>query len=215
MNAKKTVWDVMASIVYMVLGVVLAMYPDRLIKAVCLGLGVITLIYGASRLIGYLTNKRGAGQSYIDLGIGVLMGGLGIVLIITPDLVVSVIPFIVGLIVVFTAVNKMQQAIELRDVHYDKWWLMMVAGILMVLLGGYLVINPFESATIMLRVVGIVLVINGFMSLFGTTFTGITIHRYKKNSTILGPGPDVSATDSDTGERIEADVIDTDGRIIR
>ena len=207
MNSTKSLWEILISLLYICVGFVLAIYPENLIRGVCFALGALTLVYGASRLLMVIIGKRAGFLAYADLFIGVLMAGIGAVLILSPEIVVSIIPIIVGLVVVFTAISKLSQAMELKEIKYEKWWTMLLTSLLMMLLGTLLVVNPFKSATLMLRVVGIVLAINGCLSIFGTAFTGKQVRHYRKVE-------NVSATDAQTGEELYAEVIDTDGKVI-
>jgi uncharacterized membrane protein HdeD (DUF308 family) len=55
-----------------------------------------------------------------------------------------------------------------RPVGYENadrrlWWAPMVAGVLLVLLGVWMLTNPFESVTVLAILVGVSLIVGGFM----------------------------------------------------
>lgn len=198
----------LSSLLYIALGVFLLVYSDQALRMVCIGIGTVTLVYGIIRLISYFSMKRAGFLASVDLGVGIIMTGIGIVLTITPDFVISIIPFFVGLVILVQSISKISQALELRDVEYDNWWWMLLVSLLMLLLGAYIVFNPFETVALMVRAVGFVLIINGVLSIIGTIYTKVVVKKYRKVD-------EASCKDAETGEELEVDIIDVDGTVIK
>jgi len=193
------------SIVNVAVGIILIKYPGESLRTLCFAFGFITLALGLVGLGSYFFKKEKGLVAGLGLVFGIVMTAISVVLIVTPDLVISIVPFLVGLVILIQAIGKMQQALELRDVKYEKWWSMLLVGLFMLVLGALIVFNPFDSASMLVRVIGIVFIVNGILGAGGTVFTKAKVKKY---------GPAASATDTETGEVLETDIIDTDGNVI-
>lgn len=199
--------NVVASILYIVLGIYLLRYPDMAIRTVCLGFGVITLCLGIFRLVVYFSKKIHGFWGTFDLPVGIILTAIGIVLLMSPSFVVSIIPMFIGLIILYNSVVKIREAIALKAIEHEKWWSMLIVGVIMLLLGCYVVLNPFDVAARSVQVVGIILIIIGCLSVSGTVFTDFSVHKYKK-------AQEATYRDAETGETGEAQILDKDGNVI-
>ena len=79
------------SIVYMVLGLVLIIWPDQARQIICYALGAAALLYGAYRIIDYFARREhleGGVQFGVALGIACVV--LGLFLLFKANTVVAV-----------------------------------------------------------------------------------------------------------------------------
>ena len=60
--------------------------------------------------------------SYFTLLFGVAASALGVFLLIKPDTVVSVLPILIGLFIVFDGVVRLQSAFDLKRAGFTAWW---------------------------------------------------------------------------------------------
>lgn len=191
---------VVSAVLYILLGVVLLKFPDQSLRTVCYFFGGVTLIYGVIRIITYFIQKREGFLFLTDVVVGIILTGIGIFLLITPEVVISIIPFIIGLLILFHSIMKIQRALQLKRVNYEKWWSMLILSVITAALGALIIYNPFKTVSMMVMAIGIVLMIDGVINLISIFFTA---HTVKKMTKII---------DETTGtvEEVEIDIVDND-----
>ena len=106
---KKLKWNlVLMSLLYLGLGVFLVMKPGTALNIVCYALGGVVLACAAVQLVRYFAVERGVFQSQLTLVSGIVCLALGAFLIIRSDIVVSILPIVFGLFVIFDAIGRVQ-----------------------------------------------------------------------------------------------------------
>lgn len=148
------------AVVYLLLGIILLIHPMAVGKAVCYGMGIVALCYGAWRIYGYWKVREMAGFFQIDLITGVVLVVLGLIALGKPSLLISILPIILGLIILMDGLVTANKALNLRKLDY-RWKYLMFSGIAIIVLGLVLVVNPFGSAMLMMRFLGITLIVDG------------------------------------------------------
>ena len=119
---KKLKWNlILMSLLYVGLGIFLVMKPGTALNIVCYALGGVVLACAAVQLIRYFVVERGVFQSQLTLVSGIVCLALGAFLIIRSDIVVSILPIVFGLFVIFDAIGRVQNALDLRRCGYDSW----------------------------------------------------------------------------------------------
>ena len=78
---------------------------------VCYALGGVVLACAAVQLIRYFVVERGVFQSQLTLISGIVCLALGAFLLLRSDIVVSVLPVVFGLFVIFDAIGRVQNAL--------------------------------------------------------------------------------------------------------
>ena len=159
---KKLKWNlVLMSVLYLGLGVFLVMKPGTALNIVCYALGGVVLACAAVQLIRYFVVERGVFQSQLTLISGVVCLALGAFLIIRSDIVVSILPIVFGLFVIFDALGRVQNALDLRRCGYDSWKGFLLLPVLSVVLGVVLIVNPFGAMETLVMAIGIILIVEG------------------------------------------------------
>lgn len=148
------------AVVYLLLGIILLIHPMAVGKAVCYAMGIVALCYGAWRIYGYWKVREMAGFFQIDLITGVVLVVLGLIALGKPSLLISILPIILGLIILMDGLVTANKALNLRKLDY-RWKYLMFSGIAIIVLGLVLVVNPFGSAMLMMRFLGITLIVDG------------------------------------------------------
>ena len=112
---KKLKWNlVLMSVLYLGLGIFLVMKPGTALNIVCYALGGVVLACAAVQLIRYFVVERGVFQSQLTLVSGIICLALGAFLLLRSDIVVSILPVVFGLFVIFDAIARVQNALALR-----------------------------------------------------------------------------------------------------
>ena len=117
---KKLKWNlILMSLLYVGLGIFLVMKPGTALNIVCYALGGVVLACAAVQLIRYFVVERGVFQSQLTLISGLICLALGVFLLLRSDIVVSILPIVFGLFVIFDAIGRVQNALDLRRCGYD------------------------------------------------------------------------------------------------
>lgn len=153
------------SIGYIVLGLILLFFPTVSTKLICLVIGAAALITGIIRLVKYFRNNADGVFMRTGFISGFLLCSIGLFFIWKPLLITSILPFIIGLVICFNGLIKLQSAFELRRAYYDKWIISLIIAIVTLVLGLLLIFNPFSGVKLAVMMIGIALIIDGITNL--------------------------------------------------
>ena len=153
------------AILYVLLGLVLFIWPAISSTILCYAFGVLVLIYGLTHLYSYYSQRRRQetqGLLYqLNLVVGIVAAGLGLFMLISPTVVLSILPIVLGLTLLVQSVSKVQQSFELKATGDPQWWASLALALLVVALGILLLMNPFGAATTLVRFIGACLLLEG------------------------------------------------------
>ena len=152
---------VISALLCILLGIVLVVWPDLSMQIVCTAIGVVLLIGGGVRLVVYFTAKDGSVYAQMNLIMGIILAVVGVWILLQPNKVLAIIPIIVGIVIILHGVNNLRQAVMLCKEQYDKWWVVLILGLLTVGFGALLVYNPFEALDAAVMLIGISLIYDG------------------------------------------------------
>ena len=215
---KKLKWNlVLMSVLYLGLGIFLVMKPGTALNIVCYALGGVVLACAAVQLIRYFVVERGVFQSQLTLISGIICLALGAFLLLRSDIVVSI------LFVIFDAIARVQNALDLRRCGYDSWKGFLLLPVLSVVLGVVLIVNPFGAMETLVMAIGVILIVEGAINLLSALYTVLALRRFAKlhpetqsmledltGEDLNGDGvvaPDVTRTDAEA-TAVELDHVD-------
>ena len=217
---KKLKWNlVLMSVLYLGLGIFLVLKPGTALNIVCYALGGVVLACAAVQLIRYFVVERGVFQSQLTLISGIVCLALGAFLLLRSDIVVSILPVVFGLFVIFDAIARVQNALDLRRCGYDSWKGFLLLPVLSVVL----IVNPFGAMETLVMAIGVILIVEGAINLLSALYTVLALRRFAKlhpetqsmledltGEDLNGDGvvaPDVTRTDAEA-TAVELDHVD-------
>ena len=165
-KSKKAKWErIIAAMIYIVLGVILTIFPETTARTLCVVLGCAVIVFGAVKLIASFTGDHKEAYLKNDFTVGVVSIVIGVLILVKVDLVVAIVPFVLGMLVLVSGVNKLQNAIyALRNDSSGKIW-MLVSALINVALGVLVIFNPFGTAVLLFLLIGIFLIFSGVTDL--------------------------------------------------
>ena len=142
----------------LILGLILAIMPGVAADALVSVLGWILIVFGAVCLISALALRSGRE------GAGPIAGGLlalasGLALLLRPGVLVSLGGLVLGLLLVIHGLQDFSQARKAKAMGYDAKPAMIVAVVKLVL-GALILINPFSTVALLIRIAGIFLILD-------------------------------------------------------
>lgn len=157
---------VLSSLLFILLGLVLLLWPDIASTIVCYSLGVLILVFAVFRIISFFTDKKIYFIFNLDLIVGLVAAGIGIFMLLRPDIVISILPFIIGLVLIFSSILDFQKTFLLREYGNKRWISSMVFTCLKLAFGIFMLAAPLFIAETLVRLIGIGLIYNGLSELW-------------------------------------------------
>lgn len=154
------------AMICVVIGLVLIIWPGTSTQVVCMVLGGVLLGYGIIQVVLYLFLKERTLISQGMLILGIIFSVLGAWVLLKPEMIIMAVPVIMGIIIIIHGLHNAVQAIDLKKMGYDNWWLALLFGLLTVAFGVVLVFNPFKAVNTVVRVIGAFLVYDGASDLW-------------------------------------------------
>ena len=156
------------SIVYLIVGLVLIIWPDAARQIIIYAIGAAALVYGGYRIIDFFVRKEhlsGTIQLGVALGIGCLL--VGLFLIFKVDLIVTLLAAVIGVAVIIDSVLRLQIALNLRHVGGQYWLVLLITALVTLGFGILLLFNPFTAVKVATIIAGVLLLIDGGFTLWG------------------------------------------------
>ena len=147
------------------LGLVLLIIPGVATSVLFNGIGAVCILIGLMHVVKYLTldARMAVISNDMALGLAWIVGGTSI--IIFKGLLVSLLPILFGLIVLVGGVIKIQSTLGFKRMNAPHWYWELICAVVSVVLGILILTNPFSTALLMMRVVGLALLLEGCMDM--------------------------------------------------
>ena len=147
------------SIMLVVLGFLLIFESEATIVSISYIIGAIIIVLGVVAGLKYGKNINNNSRNELDIVYGIVSVVLGVVIIKNPHAIASIIPFIVGIIIIINSAAKLQYSIEMKNNENSLWKTTMIISLITTICGIILIFNPFSGAVLITRVVGILILI--------------------------------------------------------
>ena len=168
--------SMITSIFLLVLGLLLIFRSEATIVTISYVVGGILIALGVLGILKFIQGTNKEGKNELDIVYGIVTTILGVIIIMHPQAIASVIPAILGIAIIISSATKLQYAFELKANKNKLWKATMVASIISTLCGIILLFNPFKGAVVFTQVVGIFIIVYAILDAIST----ITIKRNVK-----------------------------------
>lgn len=149
------------AIIMALLGLVLLIFPSLTNKVIVFAIGLALIVYGLYRMVRYLRKDADMAVSEHDLSAGLILIVTGIFMLIYSKVVISVLPFLFGLALIFGGAMSIQSSFDMKRFGGAKWTYHLFVGLVFAVVGVIALRNPFESAMVLTRFVGACMLIEG------------------------------------------------------
>lgn len=129
-------------------------------------LAVVLIIIGVVYMCSYFLNIVTNGFSAM---LGLVVLAVGIWFLVQPKVVVSLIPIVIGLVLIFHSIRSIIEAVDARKYGYGGWSVGMIFSIISLIFGIICVTNAFDVMKTATVVVGIILIFNGVSNIWITS----------------------------------------------
>ena len=168
--------SILSSMALALLGGLLFFQSEATIISVSYIIGGILIAIGVLTIIKYINAYRKSSKNELDIIYGTVTVILGIIVIGNPKAIASIIPFVIGILIILSSATKLQYSLELKKSNNDLWLSTMILSIITTLVGIVLIFNPFQGAEFITKLVGILIFTYAILDIIST----ITIKRTVK-----------------------------------
>lgn len=153
------------SILLCALGCILIAVPDFSLVLFCRLVGILMILFGFIKIIGYCSRDLYRLAFQYDLALGLLLMALGVLFIVRVNAIIPIICTILGICVFIDALLKIQISIDSKAFGISLWWLILSAAVVTGAAGFMLILRPWESAKVVMILLGIALITEGLLNL--------------------------------------------------
>lgn len=170
---------IIMSVLLSVLGIVLIVVPDFSALLLCRIGGLLLILFGFVKIIGYCSKDVYRLAFQYDLAFGILLIALGMILIFRSEIMVNAICIFLGIYILADALLKIQISIDSKAFGIHRWWLILAIAIITGIIGFLLILHPSESTGMVMLLLGMTLITEGVLNLV-TILTAVKIiHKQK------------------------------------
>lgn len=155
----------LASVLYVLLGAALLLWPGVGGMALCRLLGAALLLYGLVTIAGFLLRREMDGFR-LELLFGVVAAAVGLVFLLQPRAVFSILSMVMGVYVIIDSLVALKRTLALYRLEYPYWWVSLLLSLLGAGLGVVLLWKPFSAAEAMSMLIGAVFFYLGIVDLW-------------------------------------------------
>ena len=176
-----------------VIGILLLKYPDNSVTWLTMAIGILFLLSGIIALISYWTARRHAGEYTITDAEGNLISGsqpsfpivgigsviLGLTLMLSPDMFVRWLMYILGAMIILGSINQLIVLIAARrfgSISAFFW----IAPIILLIIGILIFVKPMESAVLPLIILGWCMLVYGVTEIINSLMVYSLRKRMKR-----------------------------------
>lgn len=170
---------ILLSIFYLVLGFILVAYPDTSGAIICKVLASFIFLYGIIHIVIHFVFRVPFVFKF-DLIQGILGVGLGIYIFMFPDFIMTILPIVLGIIVILDSLMKIQSAFDLKSIGFVQWKYLLIVSCIALICGILMIFYPFASLLTIIQFVGFVLIFNGIYDLIHIVILSLKFKQYKK-----------------------------------
>lgn len=154
---------VVSAILCVVLGVVLLVWSEETIGIICRTLAVILMVLGVVQLVSFFLNRV---DSAFHVAFGLIELLVGLWIFLKPESIVSLIPIVIGVILLIHGASDLKTAFETKRNGYSKWWSIMLMAAVSIICGVTCIFFAFQVVNWVMKFIGVALIYDGVSDLW-------------------------------------------------
>ena len=156
---------IVVSFLYCALGLCMLLRPAFSARFLFYAIGVLLLLFGVIRIVGYFARDLYRLAFQYDLAFGVLSLVLGLVICFLPGKALSAFYLAVGILILADGLFRIQIAVDARQFGIRLWWLILLCAVAACISGALLILQPVKSAEVLVALLGAALFLDGILNL--------------------------------------------------
>ena len=160
--------SLISSITLLIISLFLFFETEATIITISYIIGSILIAIGTITIIKYINNLKSSIRNELDIIYGLGMAILGIIVISNPKGLASIIPFVLGIIMIISSATKLQISLDIMRKNEGKMTTSAILLLMTCICGVVLIFNPFSGAKILAKIIGIIILIYAILDIVST-----------------------------------------------
>ena len=185
--------QIVTSIIYIALGACLVFMPVSTVNVICkFVFGILLILVGLYHILIYVAEKLNS--TIFDLFSGGVLMVLGIFLFMNPQIVVKLLPILLGTFILVDSIWSLKGSLKLKKRGAGSWKFLLLGSIIFIALGISLVVNPFTMVKYTVIFAGWIFLCNGVIDMIYLILLRKGLKEIKQDGEIIS-GEDSGETD--------------------
>lgn len=167
------------SVLFCAAGILFMALPEISETAMGIGVGVVLILFGALKLVGYFSKDLFRLAFQFDLAYGLLLLVLGVIMLFRPEDLMRFLCVALGITILLDGLLKIQISMDSRKFGIQSWWLILAFAIATGLAGAALVGDCVKGAWALNAVLGVCLLLEGVLN-FYTVLATVRIVNHQR-----------------------------------
>ena len=171
--------DVLMALAYVVAGVLLVIFPDISAKYI---VGITSIVYGIVSLTAYFLAdiRETLYNNHFVVGLITIIFGLAV--IVKRDLIMNLVPFVLGLLIVTSGLVKLHRAVIAARIKYNASFTYALLGVVSIIVGIAVMffLSGETTQNIIFIIIGCGLIYSGASDLFIQFFLASKFNAFMK-----------------------------------
>lgn len=150
--------SIVTSILMIIVSILLIAMPETVLDTAIMAVAIMILVGGIIHIVSYIITDKEMKVFSSELFQGILAVISSVVMLKFKSSIMSVVPIVVGVLVIIESIMKFQLAFNLRGV--DKgWFVLLIVSVVYIGLGVLVIVKPFDTVVAVTVASGVVLLI--------------------------------------------------------
>lgn len=155
--------SIIFSIILFLVGLFLLMKPETTLHAISYFVGIVLIIWGIVPIITFFANKDKENYLEFSFIVGVFALVFGIIVMLNPNIIGSIIPLMVGIWMIINGITKLYYALNINK--ESKASISIIISVIILICGLLLIFNPFGGAVMLTKLIGIFVIVYSILDL--------------------------------------------------
>lgn len=163
-EVKQSAWmAIIESLALIILGILFIVLQDKMVQVLAYIFGVFFVVKGGFQIINYFIVKGQKDFFNNDLLFGVISVLVGVVLLVLGEEITNVFRIIVGIVIIYESLVRINSAIKLANAKVDTWKSILVLALIMLVIGIFVTFNSGAVITL----IGALMIVTGIIGIIG------------------------------------------------
>ena len=160
---------IVMAVVFCALGIFLMAVPEKAVKIICVLAGILFIADGIIKIIGYFSRDFYCLAFQFDLGFGILM--IAVLILVRREAILRLIFVIFGLVILTDALLRIQMSVEAKKFGLKLWWAVLLIAVTTGIFGMLLLVDPAGGAKLTVIFTGVAFLLEGILKLCVVVYT--------------------------------------------
>ena len=186
---KQIKWrSILVGIGYIIAGLLLIVYPESSRNLIAYVLGIALVVYGIVSLTTYFVINVKDSLRRNEFSIGIMAITAGLIIIFKQQILLDIIPVLLGLLIIADGIGKLQNAVVAKRIGSSQYFTYIVLSAVSIVLGFVVMffLTGVQLQKTLFVVIGISLVYCGISAIFVILFIADKFHKFLKSFEING-----------------------------